>query len=187
MKLCCTHYSTEGLFPHILLNDAQFFARKFNIKELLKNNRDKWINLTYGKSLFKTLCMLPYPEMSGIMLHHQPQSYLKSTLREVWNEIPEKLEETCKHRFRHIEDVNQYVFRYWQLGKGYFTPYNILKRGEYISVDGTELDYDDLIVKSSKKMICLNDCSMDFDFSKEKEKVQNAFRKKFPKKSSFEL
>lgn len=179
--------ANDGNFQHILLNDAQFFVEKFNIKELLRRDRSKWINPIYGKSLLKTMCMLPYPEMSGIMLHHQPQSFLKSTLGEVWNEIPEKLEESCKHKFRNIEDVNQYVFRYWQLGKGKFVPFDMMKRGKYVSVDGSELDYNKLIVKSSYKIVCLNDCSISFDFQKEKKKIQDAFKNKFPEKCSFEL
>ena len=177
----------SGVFSHILLNDALFFTKYFNIKEVLKTNRNKWFNVCYGKHLLKTIMMLPFPEFTGFLLHHQPASYFKHTLEDVWLAEQECLENTCKMKFRTKDDVNQYVFRYWQLGKGEFAPSNFFNRGNYVSVGEKSIDYIQTIVKSKYKLLCLNDADMEVNFAVEKNKMIKAFEEKFPSKSSFEL
>ena len=179
--------ASNGIFQHILLNDAQFFSRYFDIRNVIKNNPLKWFNKAYGKSLLKTMSMVMFPELSGIMLHHQAQSYLKSTLKEVWEKNQEELNRTCQHKFRNVEDVNQYIFRYWQLGNGRFIPSNLLKRGKYFDLGANNLDITKVINESSYKLVCLNDGSVNTDFEKTKEMVKKAFEKKFPEKCSYEI
>lgn len=175
----------NGQFDHILLNDAEFFARHFDIKKCFRQNRNKWITPIYGKSLLKTFFLMPFPEFPGIMLHHQPQSYLKTTLNQVWKEEKLLIEETCKNKFRTKDDINQYIFRYWQIGKGEFEPADLLKRGHYVSIEpGT--DYCRLL-NSKYKILCINDADENIDFIEESAKLQAAFRMKFPEKSMYEV
>lgn len=171
-------------FDHILLNTNEFFARNFDYRELIRTNRNKWLTPVYGKSLMKTLLMLMFPEFPGLMMHHQPQSFLKSTFTEVWEKEANLLEATCNRKFRTSADINQYVMRYWQIGKGNFYPYNIIKRGAYTTINGGS-DYN-VILASKNKILCLNDDNPSVNFENEKIRLLNAFEQKFPEKSEFE-
>lgn len=175
---------TNCQFDHILLNTNEFFARHFDYKKLIKGNRNKWLTLKYGKNLLKTLMMMPFPEFPGLMMHHQPQSFLKSIFLDVWNVEPDLLNTTCNHKFRTATDINQYVMRYWQIGTGKFAPYNIMKRGVYTTIS-EDINYQNLI-SSKFKILCLNDDNPDVDVEHEKTKLLKAFTSKFPQKSLFE-
>lgn len=171
-------------FDHILLNTNEFFARNFDYKRLIKSNKKKWLNHRYGKNILKTLLMLPFPEFPGLMMHHQPQSFLKSVFFDVWNDEPQLLDATCKNKFRSASDINQYIMRYWQIGTGQFAPYNIMKRGTYASIN-EQTDYHKLF-NSTLKVLALNDDDVNVEFESEKERLVRAFQEKFPEKSSFE-
>ena len=174
----------EGQFDHIMLNDAEFFDRHFDIKKLIKKNRSKWISITYGKDTLKTLFLMPFPIFPGIMLHHQPQSFSISTLKEVEQREAQLISNTSNNKFRTAEDINQYIFRYWQLGKGNFHPYNIMRRGIFFPIKN-DADYQNLF-NSKYKLVCLNDGDENVDFENEKKRLIKAFQSKFPQKSSFE-
>jgi len=137
-------------FEHTLLNDAQFFARHFDIKEVLSRDKNKFFTLSYGKNLLKTLTMKLYPAFTGFLLHHQPQSFLKSTLSKVWELEPALLDRACSNRFRSGDDVNSYIFRYYQIGMGTYEPSNFFKRGDYVGIGKEPQDYDKLINKSTQ-------------------------------------
>lgn len=173
-------------FDHILLNDAEFYVRNFNAREVLKRDRKKWLRMSYGKQNIKTLAMLMFSEFPDIIIHHQPQSFLKKTLQEVWEQESELLDATCQNKFRTRNDVNQYIFRYWQLGHGCFQPYNVFKRGVSVSVGIDPVDYDKCILHSKYKILVLNDNGDKVDFETEKKHMQMAFEAKFPEKSIFE-
>jgi hypothetical protein len=177
----------DTMFDHILLNDSEFFVRHFDLKAIMKHDRPKWLNIKYGRNMLKTMCLMPFPEFSEMLLTHQPASFTKSTYEEVWNEEQELLEKTCRNKFRTAEDVNQYIFRYWQIGKGEFCPYNIINRGSYIQVGNDAVDYDTILMSEKRKLLCLNDVGMKVNFITESERMIAAFDKKFPQKSSFEL
>ena len=132
-----------------------------------------------------TLLFSYWKGYTGFYNHHLAVSYLKSTLEEVWREEPEILEKTCHHRFRDNSDVNQYIFRYWQLASGNFVPDRL--KGEYFLVGSDNRKILDYINNSKGKMICINDNEFSGDFDSEKAKINNALNKKFPDRSSFEL
>ena len=171
-------------FDHILLNTNEFFARHFDYKKLIKENKKQWLSVSYGKNLLKTLLMLPFPEFPGLMMHHQPQSFLKSVFSDVWNAEPELLNATCSNKFRAVTDINQYIMRNWQIGTGNFAPYNIMRRGVYTTIN--EYTNYQKLFNSKYKVLVLNDDNPSIDFEHEKLRLQNVFMSKFPEKSSFE-
>lgn len=177
----------ESTFAHILINNIRIINMHFNKKTTLKNNFSKYYTLKYGKNMLRTIFMKPWKEFVGFYNHHLPNSFLKSTLAEVWEKQPKELHETSLHRFRnHYYDVNQWLFRYWQLASGQFTP-----RKENI---GRNLKYgldDDIMYKCIRekkyKIVCLNDDERSFDFDSSVSKTHAAFDSILPEKSSFEL
>ena len=110
--------------------------------------------------------------------------YLKSTLETVWNEEPEILNETCRHRFRNDLDVNQYIFRYWRLAAGEFVPHAPL--GRYVNMSDNNSSIYDAVRHRKYKLMCINDKENNCDFDTEKEKMTAAFEAAFPEKSEFE-
>lgn len=174
-------------FDHIMLNCSEVFLRNFELENVYKRDYPKWVNIKYGKHLIKTLLMRLFPCFSQIMLTHQPSSIMKHTMIEVWEKEGLLLDEVCRNRFRSKNDINQYIFRYWNLGKGEFFPYNIMNRGSYVEVGKAALNYNEVILRERKKLLCLNDVSMEIDYNTESEKMTEAFEIKFPQKSAFEI
>ena len=80
------------------------------------------MNIRYGKYNLSTLLCLPYKRILGFHEAHNGTPYLKSTFSKVWEAEGALLDETCKHKFRHKDDVNQYLFENWQFCEGNFVP-----------------------------------------------------------------
>ena len=89
-------------------------------------------------------------------------------------------------RFRSENDVNQWLFRYWQLCKGTFYPINPRKDRKYFELDMDINEICSAIKKGKYKEIVLNDVDCkDFDYRMEK--ISQAFETILPKKSNFEI
>lgn len=159
----------------------------FNKKRSIRKNFFKWYNFKYGTWMFKTLMLAPWKQFPSFRLTHVPYSYLKSTYCEVWEKEPDLLSSVSSHRFRKNNDVNHWIFTYWQFAKGTFSPrkYAAAKYC-YIKNEGNDLLYQD-IKKQSYKMMCLNDEFTADNFEEESQKLINAFECILPDKSSFEV
>lgn len=178
--------NTENFMPYIMLNMMAIINMRFPKKEVFKTNFYKWFNLKYGRYILNNVYLSPFECFTGFRNFHSATSFSKKTFLEVWNEIPEILESVCEHKFRSREDVNQYLFRYWQLLSGKFYP--IKPNSEYITIGKTSaVELDNIINKKNKLIVCINDDPGSFDFQKEDKQINNMLLKKFPDKSSFEL
>ena len=89
--------------------------RNFNKKDVLIRNMSKFYTPKYRKYLLKNIQLTMGKWFPGFKYFHQPASFLKSTFAEVWKKEPEVLERTTAHRFRVLTDVNQWLFKYWQI------------------------------------------------------------------------
>ena len=183
--------SSSGV-GHFVLNNLEALNRHINKREVLKKNRRKWFHYSYGIDMLRNLALLPWSRFTGFVDPHMPQPFLKSTFQEVWEKESEVLEETSASKFRSCSDVNQYLFRYWQLAKGNFVPIS-MRDTKYITMNMTNLrrgEVSEMIASPKYTMICLNDDeSIDTDevFEEAKQIVKDAFEKILPEKSSFEL
>ena len=193
-----TVFQTSGI-SHIKLNDTIIINKLFSKREQFWKNPTKWVNYKYPiKDILRTLLLLSFPNYSSILNHHMPFSSLKSTFEEVWAENEILLNETSNTKFRKISDVNQYLFRYWQLVSGKFTPVSMrdCKNLELFDgndsnkgVDMSRVEYTcDIIKKQKFRMICLNDgYSTEEQFLDVKNRINESFQYILPNKSSFEL
>lgn len=172
------------IFTYILFNDLLLINSNFS-KSAIRKDLSKWINLKYGKALLKNLYYFPIKKFSGFENLHLPNSYLKSVWDEVWEKEYDMLEQTISHRFRTKEDVNQYVFKYWQLVTGRFSPrsQNI---GRCFVIGNDDALISQAINQNKYKMICLNDNPDEIDFEREKKIIIDLFNRILPDKSSFE-
>ena len=164
----------------------------FNFHTCIRKNWKKWFNVKNGSGLLRTLYLLPCPRFPGIYQTHLANSYLKSTLIELWDKEYQLLDETSMHKFRNKLDYNQWIFRNWQLATGNFENRNTLKFGKaFFSKESEELikKICDYIKHQKGKMLCINDNEYVEEelFKKDKRMVINAFNSILPQKSSYEL
>lgn len=176
---------------HIRLNAIQIVNRRFRKWEVLGKHFFKIFNFRYGVHQVRSVLLLPWPQITGFYDTHQPQPFLKSTFDEVWGFVGETLEATTKSRFRSRDDINQYLFRYWQLLTGNFYPRSFSDTATVPVYDLVDMDRASQIIKKRKKtMLCINDELNDVDndiFNLHKNKIIDAFDAILPNKSSFEV
>lgn len=168
-----------------VINAIMLINKYFNKRDVLKSDFRKWINIRYGKQLFKTILLLPWKQFTGFSNLHLPNPFLKSTFDEVWKYEDKALEITSSHRFRESSDLTQYVFKFWQLASGNFNP--IRSMGEYCVLGFNNQRILEILEKQKYKMVCLNDSDNIEDFDKTKENLINSFDSILPKKSEFEI
>jgi len=192
MMVCNALSSSSGV-GHFVLNNLEILNRHFSKLRVLQRNPSKYFNYKYGSGgLLRNLALLPWSRFTGFVDPHMPQPFLKSVFTEVWNKEKTKLEETSASMFRSCSDINQYLFRYWQLASGKFSPVS-LNDSKYITLDMQNLrngKVREMITSGKYAMICLNDgegIETDEDFEEAKTIIQNAFNEILPNKSSFEL
>ena len=177
---------TYSTFAPIVFNTVAYINKHFNKRKQMKESPGKFFNLKYGVlGMGMSLVFSYWKGFTGFYNHHLAVPYLKSTLEEVWNEEPEILKKTCCHRFRDNSDVNQYIFRYWQLASGNFTPGKL--KGKYFLVGSNNKRIINYINKRKGKMICINDAEFDGDFDAAKEEINKALNRILPEKSGFEI
>lgn len=169
-------------------NDLEIINKHFNKKKQFKKYKfSQYINLKYGlKNLYRTIVLMQWPWYTGFRYNHLPTSFLKSTLEKVWEEEEEVLNETCKDKFRSKRNVNQWLFKFWQLADGNFYPrrYNFGKAFHLKKKVNNELIN---AIKTNKYgMVCINDTAKTENFEEHKNAVIEAFQTILPNKSSFE-
>ena len=178
-------YNMEDMFIMAPFRDIGVINHEFHMREVIRKNPFGWFNLKYGVNNFRNLILMGCPRFPGILQQHLPASYKKSTFQEVWHKYPEILNETCMHKFREMTDVNQWLFKEWQLAKGDFTPRK-LQVGKSVPAYNIGAAYK-CISRQEATMLCLNDTEMDYgQFKKCVKLVNRAFHRILPEKSGFE-
>ncbi len=173
---------------HMLMNDVNVVNSHFKKNAVLKANPMKWLNPIYGSQLLRTVALLPFSAFPGFRNHHMPQAFLKSTIREVWDVEEPLLREVSSHRFRDITDVNQYMFRFWQLMSGKFHPANIAKGTCRYTISDDSVEKLSAAIKSQKCDILVTaDSDNVSDFKALAARINAAFDVILPEKSSFEI
>jgi hypothetical protein len=172
----------------VMANNTRVINNHFRKSDAISRYKSLWLKPSYGKHLFKTVSLLQWPFFPGFQDTHLPQPFLKSTFEEVWSMCGDILEETSKHKFRDISDVNQSLMRYWQIASGNISPYNVFNYRKYFLI--TDKNIDRVVRAVSHPafpLFILNDSEEISDFEATKEMVRSAFEKVLPEKSSFEI
>lgn len=179
-------YPSFNIMSRNRYNDVMVINRFFSKKEQQKKNFRRYFTPKYGTKLLNNMFMLSASCFTAFEDPHTAQPYTKSLFEEVWENCHEILMETASHRFRSPDDVNQWLFRYWNLAKGDFYPINNLKKSRYFDISD---DIDTICnAISSKKyaQIILNDDTVknpEYVFAR----LRDAFQSILPEKSSFEI
>ncbi len=158
----------------------------FNKKQVIIKNWKKWFCLRYGMCLYKTIVLLPWKYFTGIKHSHLPEPYIKSTFYELWEIEHDKLDATCKHKFRTGTDVNQWLVGYWEIVTNKFNPGKIRGKSIYIHNEKDALNCRRVFKNSY--MIAINDSCESYEVFEKCESIINGYLYELlPNKSSFEL
>lgn len=184
-------YDLDKPIQLIATRDCGVVNSHFDEKKSIKRNLAKWLYWGYGLELMRTILLMPWPRFPGFYMPHCPQSLTKQTCEEVWHAEPEILRQTCSHRFRADTDVNQWVFRCWQIAKGQFSPRSksFSKSFFFQSNDKGKIVRNAVLAiqKQSFTSVCVNDAEMSqSEFETYKSSIQDAFKALLPNKCSFE-
>lgn len=179
-------YNMEDMVIMAPFRDIGVINHEFNMRQVIRKNPWGWFNLKYGINILRNVILLACPRFPGMLQQHLPASYCKTTFVDVWKKYYGILDETCKHRFREMTDVNQWVFKEWQLASGNFYPRS-LKVGK--SIPAYNIDAACRCIREQQAdMFCLNDTEMsNEEFKRCVSLVNSAFESILPGKSSFEI
>ena len=121
---------------------------------------------------------------------HHPQPMLKQTLREVYNTFGTEMMKSSQNRFRSKSDLNQYMYRYWQLLTENFYPY---KHNDDLIANLDSIEVFHKMVVTLKKhpeinFVCFNDSVhlSDAEYATVKKALTTFLQERFPEKASFE-
>ncbi len=178
----------ENFLGAVALTDVAIINKYFNKRQLFKKSPYTLFNFNYtAKNNFINFLEFYNRKFSSFYNMHLPQSFLKSTFEEVWQCEKDYLNQVCTHRFRHPLDVNQYLFRIWQLCSGRFYPINLFSRGQNFNLRLETLnEIADVVREEKLPQICLNDDEQVKDFEQLKRELIRLFSEKFKTPSSFE-
>ena len=144
-----------------------------------------WFNVNYGSAQIRSICLLPWNNFPGFKFNHLPSAFLKSTYVDLWEKEFEVLNQTCQHKVRTITDVNQYLFKQWQIVNQNFYP---MKKnfGYFYNVDNNISKVIKDIGKKKYKVVCINDNEYVENFENAKDIINSFLENVFPEKSKFE-
>ncbi len=174
---------TYDMISNICFNNLNVINKYYSMIDI-KSNISKWINCKYGKYAFKNYLYIKLNRISSFEEDHLPHSFKKNIFETVWKKEYDLLNATCLHKFRDVNDVNQWLLRYWQFCSSSFEPRKY-QAGAYRQLDYNIQDTVKIIEQQKYPMICINDSNID-NFEKEINKLEQAFELILPNKSSFE-
>ena len=176
----------ENIFSHILINDISLINKYFKKYSVYKKNLVKWFTPLYGFDLLRNICLFPWSYFQHIKNPHLPIPILKSTMEKVWKLEPKIMEKTSEHKFRDASDVNNYVFKYWDICEGNFIPIGNQGSAYHVNSLKTAKKVCDDILGKKSKLICINDNIESDLFLNVKEIIVNSFLIRYPNKCDFE-
>lgn len=188
LNIHCPSKSLIG--QHLCLNDVSLINEHFDFKTLIKKHRTLWFNPKNGPELARTLVLQSCPRFPGFYQPHLATSFLKSTFETVWSKEPDILDQTSSHKFRSATDVNQWLFREWQIASGHIS-IRSHKFGKSFFIDRDGIHLKPAILKYIKsgagQMIAINDGPMSTtEFKSLLKDLNSAFNLILPRKSSYE-
>lgn len=182
--------SLNDLMPHIFLNNNAVINAEFNAKRVLLNSAKDTLLLQSGlEASIRNLLLTPFATrtIQSLDVPHMPSPLLKSTYEEVWSKYFAVLDQTSRNKFRSMGDVNQYLFKQWQVASGNYKALNFKKNSCIVS------NFPEDIAKlrramddSNCRMVCVNDNQVMGSFEQTIKEINKIFIHRMPLRSSFE-
>ncbi len=175
-----------GRWAKCLKNNIRIINQRFDKREVLKRDHDKWFHPSYGKRARYTRLMQPYSKFVTLRTPHNAQPYLKSTLEEVWDYAGDELTRVSVNKFRSPEDYTQELFRAWQICRSNFEPYNTYQDTKMFPLVVKPKQAIKAIREQSYKLVCINDNAHIRNYERVMAEIEASFESILPEKSSFE-
>lgn len=179
---------TKNSIGWILGSNIAVINDHFNMRDVLRTHRKKVFSIKNGfkrvvKSWLLSKCVWYF---SGLYDWHLAIPFKKSTFEKVWQAEPETLDETCRCRFREKDNVSPYLFEYWQLVSGEFSPRTSNVGHTYHIRNNNIAEMRQAIENKSYNLICVNDTDGLDDWEEAAKQTRESFEKILPDKCSFE-
>lgn len=179
---------TKSSIGWILGSNIAVINDHFNMREVVKKHKKKVFSLENGKkrvikSFLLSRCTSYF---SGLYDWHNAIPFTKTAFREVWEAEPAVLDETCACRFREKTNVSPYVFEYWQMVSGRFTPRTTNVAHTYHVTDENVNRMCEGIRSKQYNLVCVNDTDRLTDWEKAAERTKKSFDEILAETCSFE-
>lgn len=183
-RLCIVQPSGIG---HIIYNDMELLNARYTTRQAVGRNPGKWFSPRYGLSnLLKSLSLMIWQQIPGLLDPHLPQPYLRKQWTRAWELWSKELDATCRHRLRTLTDVSDYLVRYDGICRGEFSPIGFGDCRLLTLEDSTIEPICRDIEAKRYRMVCLNDSERIADFDAQSLRLCKAFDSILPEKSSYE-
>ena len=178
-----------GIWQHAAVNDLGVINAHFDKREQVRKYGKKYVSRAYRwQDNIRTMAAEKlFPNyFTGFKNLHAPAAFKKNTFQAVWKAEPELLIKTTSHRFRGADEINQWVFLWWQVASGQFSPFNTDNVVSCID-ENTISELCETIKEQNHDMLCINDPEAPVNFDMLSARLHDAFDKILPEKSGFEL
>ena len=181
------NHKKSTYMDYVVSNDMEIVNRHFSRKQILYHPF-RFINIRYKKYGIKNVFMIKEKSFCRLLDEHLPVPLLKSSFSEIWRLEESICDKTSSHKFRQKDDINQYVFRYWNMVRGHFFPKSMNTKGYYLLDMSTINEAANDLKKGISQLLCLND-NVNIDslsFVQMQTILLDSFEKRYPNKSRFE-
>lgn len=181
---------TGWYFNTILLRSVATLNGSFSLRKTIKEKPLNWFHPKYGKLAIKNFLytIVSGSKFPGFHHFHLALPIRKSTLKKVWEEVPEIMKESSEPKFRNYFTVNLSLQRYWELATNNFHPVDKRKWGKVFELVWMKPEDAARFIKNQgKPIVCVNDHANMENYEEAKRIINNAFEKILPEKSTFEL
>lgn len=175
-----------SLWSKCLKNNIEIINRRFDKREVMARDHDKWFHESYGKKSRLTRLLKSYGKFVTLRTPHNAQPYTKTTFEEVWDYAGKELTGMSSHRFRSPKDYTQELFRTWQICRSNFVPYNTYADTKMFPLVFRAPKAIKAIREQAYKLVCVNDSEHIVNYDRTMQAVSDAFNQILPEKSSFE-
>lgn len=180
-----TEVDAKG-FGHILWSNIDALNEFFDMHECMQAHPDKWFSPEYPQAVLDTnLWAQRLRRFPGFKNPHLPTPMLKSTFETVWEKAHDRMHHSSLHKFRALDDCNEWLMRYWQFAEGEFIPY-LRKGGRSMEISSPEEELRETLLSSKYRVICLNEGGKNVNFEQRKVYLKELFEIVFPEMSSYE-
>ncbi|MCL2562180.1 MAG: Stealth CR1 domain-containing protein [Rikenellaceae bacterium] len=175
-----------GLWNQMLRNNIRVINSRFDKREVMARDYDKWFFAGYGKRLRLTKLLRGYKKFTCLRTPHNAQPYLRTTFDQVWDYAGEELTRMSANRFRTGQDLSLELFKTWQICESNFVPYNTYDDTKMFSLVVRWKAAIEAIREQKYKLVCLNDSPHIRNFDEMMRGLTGAFDSILPEKSGFE-
>ncbi len=178
--------SGSSAWSHWVLNAVGIIESAFDKRAVMRRRPWQWFSSRYGRHVLRNIALLPWDSFTGFFEPHLPMALERRTFAEVRAAAPEAMRRTTDATFRSLDCVIPFVYRYWQLCTGRFSPVSPDGYGRFFEIRAEAIDeIERVIARPRGRFLCLND-NLDAGDAELRERVRRALEAALPGRSRFE-